>query len=397
LMWRLVSHVSGQRRSEEAAAEAALVAATNSAAPNTAALSRAQSLLKLSWIVCLVGVVGIIGWVGLKLSHQSVGLPGLTPLNLLRAVLVVVVVGLAGGSCYFKAMRAFEWQVLLRLHQLRLASDEYVIATQEKQRWAMMYAGMVDWGRVLGPLLHHPWAEEMADSARGSALVSGLPASVAVARPTDIEMRLAPIDVIRGIEAVCRRGWVEKEFDGYVRLSALNNQLTGSRTGDLPADLDLGLRSHGPRADLVRTAISDATREDAAQRLATDIRTLISNGSLKLPDQAVTRLGPYSSGDSVEDKEFFTASMHIRAPLIADLFTASAEVAGRNLPERTLYCLPPGMAVSTAFDGAEVLEGGDAISTRVDISRSLQSGDVRIFASEDAVRDVHVGAVDDYN
>jgi hypothetical protein len=89
--------------------------------------------------------------------------------------------------------------------------------------------------------------------------------------------------------------------------------------------------------------------------------------------------------------------MHIQAPLIADLFTASAEVAGRNLPERSLYCLPPGMPVSTAFDGAEALEGGDSISTRVDISRSLQSGDVRIFASEDAVRDVHVGAVDDYN
>ena len=45
----------------------------------------------------------------------------------------------------------------------------------------------------------------------------------------------------KGVERVCKRGWLAEEFQRVVAHSPLNDPAAQPHSGDLPADLDRGL------------------------------------------------------------------------------------------------------------------------------------------------------------
>ena len=382
LLWRLATAAYETLRSEDNSAKSSLAAATDFSPPSTEKLQWAQRLLIFSWFVGLVGVLLAPLWIIIKSRFTDATLPEVTWQNVSILTVIVLLVCLAGGSFYFRTIRAYEWAVLQRLHRLRTASDEYVRAAQETKRWKVMYRGVVDWARVLGPLLHRPWTASALEESPVEAHVEGLPASVALAQPAGAHQGPSPVVVSDCIQSICHRGWLRQEFARYVKLSPINSRSSSRSSGDLAADTDLGLHAHGPRADLILVAETSETRQEATWELMEDIKDLMLDGELDLPEQTVTRMGAFATHQAQSDQDFFTSSMYIQAPLAPDLFTDEAHVAGRNVPETSLICLPPGIPFDGSFPGANVIRGATYVAARHDLSPQLQPSDVRIFERE---------------
>jgi hypothetical protein len=323
-----------------------------------------------------------------------VSLPDLNWPNIVRFVVIVLLVLLITGTYYFQQLRAYEWRVLVRLHTIRVASDEYVLARQQERRWELMYQGLMDWAAVLAEILHRPWAvHEVAGVDEGD--YGRLPAAVAVAEPVELSAGPDPRVVVRGVEAVCERGWLAEEFQRVVALSQRND--VSSHTGDLPADLDLGLRSNGARAELAEVARQQVAKQTAAHHLQEQTTESVRAGDIKMPAQNVVRLGPYSAGDPVVDTHFLGSSTEVELPLTPEIFSDGAVVSSRNVPERVVLCLPTGLPTPTLAN-AELHTCGMTAATRVDVSPVLQPGDVRLFTSHVNSTSPKVkAAVDDFN
>ena len=379
LLWRLATAAYETLRSEDNSAKSSLAAATDFSPPSTEKLQWAQRLLILSWFVGLVGVLLAPVWIIIKTRFTDATLPEVTWQNLSTLTVIVLLVWLGGGSFYFRTTRAYEWAVLQRLHRLRTASDEYVRAAQETKRWKVMYRGVVDWARILAPLLHRPWTASALQESPVEEHVDGLPASVALAQPAGDHQGPSPVVVSDCIQSICHRGWLKQEFSRYVKLSPINSRSSSRSSGDLAADTDLGLHAHGPRADLILVAETSETREEATWELMEDIKDLMLDGELELPEQTVKRVGAFATELAQSDQDFFTSSMYIQAPLAPDLFTDEAHVAGRNVPETSLICLPLGIPFGGSFPGANIIRGATFVAVRHDLSPQLQPSDVRIF------------------
>ncbi len=231
LFWRLAEHVRLLRTNENATADHALHDATNGDVPSTKKLVASRNLLVISWLIGVLGTVSIILWLVLDARLGSGLLPALSVRRVGLAVALVVGVVLAGGILYFRSLRAYEWSVMQRMHRIRQASDEFVDASQQARRWQMMYEGTMDWAAILGPLLHRPWLTADKPRTTGDVSYATLPASVAVARPVDAENGSEPDVIVRSVEAICQRGWLEEEFDRYVESSQQNNQRMTQRGG----------------------------------------------------------------------------------------------------------------------------------------------------------------------
>jgi hypothetical protein len=397
LLWLLATRIYDLRRRENGQAAAAHKALTQTDAPSTSRLQFAEKLVKVGWALTLVAMVFLALWIVDHLGRNPldfvVSLPELNWPNIVRFVVIVLLLLLITGTYYFQQLRAYEWRVLLRLHTIRVASDDYVLARQQERRWELMYQGLMDWAAVLAEILHRPWAvHEVANGHQGD--FGRLPAAVAVAEPVEVSAGPDPHVVVRGVEAVCARGWLAEEFQRVVALSQRND--VNSHTGDLPADLDLGLRSNGARAELADVARQPIAKQTAADHLQEQTTESVRAGDIKMPPQNVIRLGPYSAGDPVVDTHFLGSSTEIELPLTPETFSDSAVVTARNLPERVVLCLPMGLP-APALANVEVHRCGLSAATRVDVSPVLQPGDVRLFTSHVNSTSSKVTAVDDFN
>jgi hypothetical protein len=203
-----------------------------------------------------------------------------------------------------------------------------------------------------------------------------------------------PRVVVRGVEAICQRGWLAEEFHRIVALSQRNDQ--NSHTGDLPADLDLGLRPNGARAELVEVARHGQAKRAAADDLQRHTIESVRAGEIKMPAQQVVRLGTYSAGDPVVDTHFLGSSIDIELPLTPETFSDGAVVAAKNVPERIVLCLPAGLA-SQNRPNVELHQCGLTAATRVDVSPVLQPSEVQLFAAHVNAAPLKVTAVEDFN
>jgi len=399
LMWLVASRIYDFRRSENAQAQASYDALTNTKVPSTGRLRSAQAMVVIAWLLTAL-VAALVGlWVWASLREDPISflaqLPELNWQNVTRVVLIVALALLLAGTNYFQALRAYEWQVALRLHTVRQASDEYVTSRQQEKRWALMSQGVQDWGRVFGELLHRPWAEA-ASGENPVGDYDGLPAAVAIATPVNADAGSDPRVVTKGVEAVCQRGWLSEEFERIVTSSPRNDPAAQPHAGDLPADLDLGLRANGPRTELVQVAEDDSTKDAAKRHLVDEVAVLVAEGDVTMPAQTVVRLGPYSARDQVVDRDFFTASNNIESPLTTELFHPQAQVARYNIPERIVFCLPVG-SEQPKVENAEVHYCGVSVATRVDISPNLTADGILLFQRAERLDTAPVSSADEFN
>jgi len=399
LFWRLASTVYDIRREEGSRAAAAADALVkNGEAPSPRELVRAKTSLILCWSLALAGLLlgGLLIWLQTTVLLEN-WLE--TPIwqQTLMAAAVILVVFFVGGHIYYRALKKYEWAVRTRLHALRVASDEYVTARQQEKRWALMYAGVLDWNDILAELLHRPWSDRQLEHEERESALTGLPAAVAVAVPSEQSVVVSPDHVMEALEAICRRGWVKEGFGRLIEASYENDPARNGSLGDLAADLDLGLRHNGARADLLKTIRSDGVRETATMGVVEDIRRLSDQDRIRTPSLRVQRTGEYSTDEPQEDREFLEESNNNSSPFAVDLFSDRALVAQQHLPEATYFSLPRGVSKPT-LTNAQVQKSTLPLVTRVDVSRVLRPNDLKMFQRReaDAVRPQAEGA-DDFN
>lgn len=400
LMWLLASRVHEFKRRESDQVEVSEAALKSTGVPSTDALRRGEAFVVLSWAGTALAVIfaGLWVWGSIRedpIAFVTTRLPDLNWENISRLILLVLGILLVAGTNYFQALRAYEWQVTRRMQHIRNASDEFVISRQQEKRWALMSQGVQDWGRIMAELLHRPWADSTTDEAEVGEFI-GLPAAVAVAAPVNGDAAADPRTVTRGVEAACARGWLSAEFERVVSLSVSNDPDAQPHAGDLPADLDLGLRAVGARAELVQVAGLESTKAMAKQNLVEDLSVLVSEGDVTMPPQKVVRLGPYSGGDCVDDRDFLCESNNIECRLTPELFHASALVARFNIPERAVFCLPPTVQ-APEVKGAEVNQGGVTAAIRVDISTTMQADSIQLFQGAIRRDEGPIGSPDSFN
>lgn len=398
LLWKLASRVYENRRDEQSRANVALEQVRGSqAAPPTEALVRARKLLITSWVTSLALIaVGIyLIWArhtGRWVSWLWDDLRGEVP----AWVVLVVLIFLAGGHQYYRALRKYEWQVRLRLHALRVASNEYVAASHQEKRWALMYQGVLDWSDILAELLHKPWVESTAPVSDSEIDPRELPAAVALAVPAGAAVDPPPDLVAEAVEAVCVRGWLRGEFDHVVSRSYANNPERNARSGDLPADLDLGLRELGPRAELLKTIRDPHGRELATLGVHEVIAAMAAEEQIRTPPLKVRRIGEYSGNEIQDHRSFIASSAQPATPFAADVFADQALVAQRHKPHMTALTLPPGVD-QVRSDSVVVHRSAASLATRVDISQTLQASEVKLFLRPDRVAPAASQSADEFN
>jgi hypothetical protein len=367
--------------------------------PDTKRLRKTQGLVKLAWSLTFLTLIVIALLVWADASSDTIEwlrhLPDVDWATVAWYAGLVLVALLAVGTAYFQALVAYEWQVSLRLHRLREASDSYVVARREERRWRVMQAGLRDWAATLAELLHRPWhVPTQPDVPPG--MYDDLPASVAVATPIDRDGGSDPRMVARAIEHVCQKGWLKDEFLRVVSASPSNDPSALPHAGDLPADLDLGLRPHGPRRELVEVATSPAVKQAATRHLLSEVAELLREGDVRMPPQTVARIGPYSAGEPVLDREFFTLPTNDVAPFVPELFHPSALLAQHNLPQRSVLCVPSGTPAPRGTQ-VDVHQCGYSVASRVDVSALISPRHIKLFTKPEQAPIAPATGVDEFN
>ncbi len=380
LLWQLASRVYDNRAHEQQLAHSALEKVEhNKTAPPTDPLTRARKTLVASWITSLVllAVGALLVWVW-QGEWWQLFLDKYAVRALLIMALAIVVIFFMGGHLYYRALRKYEWQVRVRLDTLRVASNEYVAASQQEKRWTLMYEGVLDWSDILAELLHRPWAELAAPEPERDLHPQGLPAAVALAVPAGVSIDPPQELVAEAVEAMCVRGWLRGSFDYVVSRSFANDPGRNGRSGDLPADLDLGLRELGPRADLLRTIKDPRERESRTLAVRDVIAEMVADEEIRTPPLKVRRIGEYSGGEIQDHRAFIASATQPATPFTQDVFTDSALVAKRHVPHLTALTVPPG--VKPVESQAVVMHrSGSSLATRVDISQTLQPSEIKLF------------------
>jgi hypothetical protein len=384
-------------RETKAAQTASDDIAKYASAPSTKSLERARTLCFVGWIVAFVilGLVALGLWVTTNDGHAFTESKVWT--RALSGVLLAAVVFLIGGHFYYRALRHYEWQVRQRMHALRIATDEYVAARQQQKRWNIMGRGLSDWMAILSELLHTPLSAQLGLESPSAPELRGVPAAVAVAVARE-RVDATHADLGRGAaEALCTQGWIRQEFARMLAASPSNNREAGAVSGDLPADLDLGLRQYGPRNELVRVASSDVVKKTATEAALRKIQHLAIEGRVQVPDLTVVRTGPYSSGQVEDHVGFFASTLPLRAPFAGEIFSEQAQVQGLQMPELRALSLPPGVKGRDDAD-TTIERSGLSLMTRVDVSATLRLDDVSLFVLR-AKREqsTQPTSVDDFN
>ena len=377
LFWKLATRVYEFRRREGGRfSEAVEALTTNADAPPTYDLERARRTLVGCWVLTALGLLLVAGWLWIESwGTQVPWLPESTWRKLTIVVVSLVLISVIGGHLYYRALRKYEWAVRRQMHALAAASDEYVVASQQEKRWALMYEGVLDWADVLAQLLHRPWILRPRHQRSVHEDFKGLPAAVAIARPTGDAMAPTPDLVSAVVESLCDRGWLKEEFQRFLVKSPANDPSSSGSWGDLPADMDLGLRAGGPRADLRRVAESGVARDEATEAALEKVARLVADAHVKVPSLTVQRLGPYSAGELQSDRDFLLGTNDVGTPLAADVFSDRARVSGFATPEIIAMSVPDASSRSTLL-GAEISVCDVSLSTRVDVSRALQPSEL---------------------
>lgn len=383
LIWKLAKRVYEQRRSEQQKAlTAQKTLDANRAAPAADSLVRARRVLLVTWTISLILLgIGVASYL-LAPGPLDVWLTKRPWESLATWLVIIVAIFLYGGHHYYRAAGNYEWAVQQRLHTLRSASDEFVAASQQETRWQLMYTGVLDWGEIFAELLHRPWADPQVHRSSLDE-PSGLPAAVAMAQPDGASTEPTTDMVAQAVERVCHRGWLREEFERATVRSRLNDPSSSTSTGDLAADLDLGLRRSGPRNELLEVVTADDGRAVAGKEVYARIHDLVARGEVRVPSLNVTRVGEYASGEVHDDRSFIASIREDPGSFSGDVFSDAALVANRHEVVHHVLTLPAGIKPESSTNELTIRSSDSFIATRVDVSGILTPRDLALFAPKD--------------
>jgi len=392
--WRLADDV-GRRTFALRARHRATVEQQPVAPPHEELVAAQRSLVRWWRITPLVWFV-IAGLAYVLLDQQDASVAGrilwLVGLTLVAAALLV-----RANHRFYKAVRRYEWsvQVLIALRKSEL--DEYVYTAQEAARLDLLYEGLRSWSRIVAHVLHEQWVDvTTGDDGLSESVIDAFPAAMGVARPVRGEEAFPQATLVAAIRALHPRGWNTARFDlAYAEFSRVTP--LDESGGYLAVDLDTLDSPLSPRSLLEDFWTSHRAAEVVTENATQILEERVDEDSIHLPVRTVVRIGAYSDGESVSEPAFFRPTAQDATSFVNDMFTAAGLQGTAHYTRRSRAWIPRVAGVSRGAAGSDRIridEASGSCAVRVDLSRTVGTGDLTLFAGSSA-ENAAPGAPDD--
>lgn len=289
---------------------------------------------------------------------------------------------IAANHSFYKAVRAYEWNVENLVHRIRNDRSFFLYAGREKARLEFLYETLRDWSEIVGEALHRPWdSVERTYQQLPDSVIDALPASTGLARQSDDDGAITTGILMQAYDRAYTRGFATRQFElAYAAWE--EEQPSGSSEGYRPTDLDTLVNASSPRRRLLDFWRHGSARNAITKRATRDLHDAVQSGQLSLPTRRVERLGRFGDGETYSERDFFAAMASESTAFTTDVFTSSAQLARRHYVERSIAWLP-GAARSLAPDErVEVRESLGSTAVRVDISKRISAAELAPFAAE---------------
>ncbi len=386
LAFRLGDDV-GRRIHEHAKTQEDVLKQLRSDAPPAAALKAAQTSLRRLWAISLPvwlvlgGIVALLRYAPrlpdvLEPFRLSTGQMAIALAILFGLLLIILILG---NHAFYQAVLRYEWDVQARISRLRSSKDAYVHSGQEKARLEMLYRGLQDWSRILGEIVHRPWAafgskyEDLPEE-----VIDALPASMGVARQPTSGSDIPIIVLVEAASLVYKPGWASRQFyDAYDAWDA--ERVTGSDDGYRSVDLDTSESPSSPRARLKHFFASGEARQILTDHAHQHLRSAVLNGDFELPERVVGRIGRYGDDVRASEPSFYEVTATENTAFVTDVFTPAARQKRFHYVDTSVAWMPTGARVDRIESSVELRESVGPTAVRVDISRRLPAIELTPF------------------
>ncbi|MDO8150181.1 hypothetical protein [Isoptericola sp. b408] len=378
VLWRLLDDVSGRleqfRRLRDESRERLTVEV-----PPHEALEAAQKRLVRRWRVLLTAGFVALGVVLAWLRYDGqpeevvdwiVGVGGVVAVSL--ALIAVA------NHRFYRATRAYAWDVQRVADRRRQASEDVVYYGRESARLGQLYETLVDWATIVGWVLHHPRGSVAPSSSRlDDRVVETFPAAFAVARTAEDDDigRATVVSAVRRLHPV---GWAGQCFDDAYEAHR-TQQARDDDAGFIAPDLDTVSSAHGPRRLFTEFWESGRAAEALTQRAVAQLREAVHDELITLPTRRVGRLGPHGDGEHVLEPDFYRAAAGTSTMLVADMFGPVAKQERKHYVTRSAVWLPTMAAGTVTADDIVERRSTADVAVRVDVSRRLAGDDLTLF------------------
>ncbi|GEM_PF-1520048 len=377
VLWKVADDV-GRRRFDFAERRDAARERMAMQAPPHEALVRAKRRLTGWWYATTATwLLATLIAIALLATRESVEIWDWTGWLVGIAVVALVVLGV-GNHSFYKAVRAYEWNLVTLVERRQRISEEIIFSGRESRRLAQLYGTLVDWIEIISWVLHHPTGEvvERSDDVTDD-VVDTLPAAFGVAR-TATEDDIPEGTVVQAVRRLHHSGWASRDFD-HVYESFRTTLASDGDTGFLAADLDTVSGPFGARR-LLRRFYEDGTAAAViTERVVETLRRVVHEEVIVLPTRRVTRLGTYADDVTMPEPDFYDAANRSSTTFVADMFTPAGMTGRKHYTARSVAWLPPLMGVATHGEGIGVRRSAGDIALRADVSQHLRLDDLRLF------------------
>lgn len=332
------------------------------------ALMQSYKRLVNTWRTCaLLGILGA-GWLLWAVFTGDTEAGGLLLAAALGLIVLTGVVAWANHR-YFKADLKFRRDSAETIHQRRAAAEELVSLRRNVSWLGARYRGLMMWAPILAELVHHTWGE--VTRAKVSILdeeIDRLPAAVAIGVRAEAGAESFGSQVVtEAVNVLYPQGYLGRLWDevlqGFLRYTE-----RPPTSGATAVDSD-ELESHAsPRRELLRYVQDGPARSEVSAQSLSRIEDAVRASEVRLPAMLVRRVGRYSDGLTVTDKEFYRASLKSATPFTLDVWTPEGMQQEKHLLHKSIVFSP--------------VEDEDATSGRVDLRRSRGHTSVRVDLSE---------------
>ena len=380
LLWRAAEQTIERQRKAQDAASKSVERATDTSLPDPGDVLRARSILISIWIlVAAAWLVALVVALSIYQADYGWDISELNPSKTAAVVPPWIIAGIAacfwGGWKYYRALSRYEWKVRNALAERRHAADTFVVASRESERLATLESGLQEWAVAIGSLLHRPWLVPEPEEFGVDVDPDQLPASVALAS-VESDAEILPRQLVEScVREICVPGWTSNIYD------QMNQLLVDEQNVEQDARRDRIVQ----QPDAIATFVArGATRTAVAKQMGRKVHDLIADRRLVIPPRMVKRLGRYAGPDAMEDDEFFEGALGPQTPFVAEIWTDSGRVAGRNRVERSAVWLPPMRSVGARRQTPAPIKmhrSSADTGIRVDFSVECQPSDVKLFES----------------
>lgn len=407
LLWRLAQRV--QNRSLQAAGdsrafyeEAVSVPSIDGEEPRRARNQFANRfLLMCSIALLLVALTASLGGRLARLLHIPTWALWALILLIILVWLVIILLSYYRRRSRFLAVLR-QWR-----HLQRDARRRCIESTFAENNLKGLYEQLVEWGEILGYVVHDPWHPDQA-------WFSGLPdADLAANLPTCVDLAVPDPDDQQGtrrltraaLASVASEGWRIRTFNELLDIALSERDIGGVGSDASVVDLDAPATPNGSRRlmlELLRDGrlqqlAATAAMKSKAQSLYAERATLTSHALRPVNSEfAGEHTGLLDTGGELELLrpswgDFLTGvldgSTQFSHALWSELGRASADV--RHRMDSLLYA-PPGLRSGQPPGGAILIDArpadqnrGVEIAVRCDFGPATESSRLRIFSDDE--------------